>query len=93
MITKRFYVILKRSKEIEVEYQTLEGEKVKTVIGGLPARIFQHEYDHLEGVTTFDRIETIREQVVSEEELDLYIDETTFSIKPEIVNKMQKILK
>lgn len=45
------YVKINRPKAINVEYQTFEGETVTTEFTGLPARIFQHEQDHLLGLT------------------------------------------
>eukprot|EP01038_Epipyxis_sp_PR26KG_P016114 gene16114-21900_t len=37
-----------RHKWIEVEYQDLTGIKIQTIFKENPARIFQHEYDHLD---------------------------------------------
>lgn len=45
-----------RSKEIEVEYFNIEGQKVTKVYEGLQAIVFQHEYDHLEGKLYIDYI-------------------------------------
>ena len=39
-----------RSTSIEVEYQTETGEKFLQKFAGLEARVFQHEYDHLQKV-------------------------------------------
>lgn len=44
-----------RSTWIEVEYMTVSGEKVQKKFEGLAARIFQHEYDHLDKVLFIDR--------------------------------------
>ncbi|MEK7581881.1 MAG: peptide deformylase [Patescibacteria group bacterium] len=46
-----------RKKEIVVQYYNEKGEKVKEKATGLWARIFQHEIDHLNGITYIDRIE------------------------------------
>jgi peptide deformylase len=40
----------KRSKEITIAYQGLDGIKVERTVDGLLAIIFQHESDHLDGV-------------------------------------------
>jgi len=45
-----------RSDHIEFTYQNLEGEEITEVLDGYPARVFQHEYDHLQGVLFIDRI-------------------------------------
>jgi hypothetical protein len=35
---------------VDIEYQTADGKNVAERIEGFPAMIFQHEFDHLEGV-------------------------------------------
>eukprot|EP00465_Bigelowiella_longifila_P007337 CAMPEP_0185255682 /NCGR_PEP_ID=MMETSP1359-20130426/4763_1 /TAXON_ID=552665 /ORGANISM="Bigelowiella longifila, Strain CCMP242" /LENGTH=207 /DNA_ID=CAMNT_0027839801 /DNA_START=105 /DNA_END=728 /DNA_ORIENTATION=+ len=44
-----FTVSVPRPQEIEVSYQTEQGEHVETSLRGLMARCFLHELDHLEG--------------------------------------------
>jgi len=39
---------LQRPKKIAVRYQNLEGTEVEMELSGFPARVFQHEYDHLQ---------------------------------------------
>jgi len=38
-----------RPESIEVEYEDVHGEKTKVFMYGLEARVFLHEYDHMEG--------------------------------------------
>lgn len=45
-----------RAEQISVRYYTLNGEKVETTFSGFPARIVQHEVDHLNGVLFVDRL-------------------------------------
>ena len=45
-----------RSKWIKVEALSLKGKKIKKKFQGWEARIFQHEYDHLDGVVYVDRL-------------------------------------
>lgn len=47
---------VERSKWIKVEAQTLKGKKIKKRFKGWEARIFQHEYDHLDGTVYIDRL-------------------------------------
>ena len=49
-------VTLERPEWIEVEYQTIRGERVVERMGGWSARIVQHEMDHLMGKMMFDRV-------------------------------------
>lgn len=48
---------IKRPKWVEVEYTRLDGEQVKMVLTDFPARVFQHEYDHLEGKLIIDYVD------------------------------------
>ena len=45
-----------RPVSVEVEYQDVSGAKKRLRLGGLPARIFQHEFDPLQGVLFHDRM-------------------------------------
>jgi peptide deformylase len=45
-----------RSKWIKVEAMNLKGKKMKKKFTGWEARIFQHEYDHLDGTVYIDRL-------------------------------------
>ena len=47
---------VERAQVVKVRYQTLIGEVVETVYEGFPARIVQHEVDHLDGVLFVERI-------------------------------------
>ena len=47
---------VERSKWIKVEAQNLKGKKIKKKFTGWEARIFQHEYDHLDGTVYIDRL-------------------------------------
>jgi len=47
---------VERSKWIKVEAQNMKGKKIKKKYKGWEARIFQHEYDHLDGTVYIDRL-------------------------------------
>ena len=40
---------INRPKTIDVRYQNENGEHINLTLGGITARAFQHEYDHMEG--------------------------------------------
>lgn len=44
-----------RHKKIACTYNDLQGRKQKITVEGLPARIIQHEIDHLNGILFIDR--------------------------------------
>ena len=41
---------------VKIEAQDVEGKKFKMTLEGFEARVFQHEYDHLDGVLYHDRM-------------------------------------
>jgi len=45
-----------RRQEIEASYMDLDGKHVTVLLSGFPARIFQHEYDHLDGTLLVDKM-------------------------------------
>jgi peptide deformylase len=45
-----------RAREISVRALDRKGERVEFRARGFPARVVQHEYDHLDGVLFFDRM-------------------------------------
>lgn len=47
---------VERSKWIKIEALSLNGKKIKRKFEGWTARVFQHEYDHLDGVVYPDRL-------------------------------------
>jgi peptide deformylase len=47
---------IRRSAEMKVTFETLEGETVTWETDGLLARAFQHEIDHLNGILFIDRM-------------------------------------
>ena len=49
------YVIIKRPSTIDVRYYDSKGTLNVERLEGLPARCFQHELDHLNGITMHDR--------------------------------------
>ena len=47
--------IIKRPDWVDVRYQNPQGEYTEDTLVGLEARCFQHELDHLDGITMHDR--------------------------------------
>lgn len=44
-----------RYEKIKATYLNLDGEKVEKILEGFAAKVFQHEYDHLQGMENIDR--------------------------------------
>nr|XP_043632622.1 peptide deformylase 1B, chloroplastic/mitochondrial [Erigeron canadensis] len=45
-----------RPESVKVDAQDITGAKFSISMSHLPARVFQHEFDHLEGILFFDRM-------------------------------------
>lgn len=57
--------LVPRHHAVTVKYHDAQGREHESVFNGFIARIFQHEIDHLDGLTFIDRLEST-EDLVSE---------------------------
>lgn len=62
-------VYVPRHERLRVEYINRDGEPRSLDLEGFPARVVQHEYDHLDGVLTIDRADSTRD-IVKASEID-----------------------
>ncbi|KAL1205980.1 Peptide deformylase 1B, chloroplastic/mitochondrial [Cardamine amara subsp. amara] len=86
------YAEVVRPQSVKIDARDISGAKFSISLSRLPARIFQHEYDHLEGVLFFDRmtdqvLDSIREEL---EALEKKYEEKTGLPSPERVQARQK---
>jgi len=63
--------LVPRSKSIEIEYIDRHANLQHTTLSDFVARIFLHEYDHLEGKVFLDRVESSLELITDSEYLKL----------------------
>ena len=49
------FCTVRRPKKVKVRYYSAHGQETVEWLDGLRARCFQHELDHLNGLTMFDR--------------------------------------
>lgn len=59
--------LVPRYRSVKVTYQNSEAQACQMILQDFPARVFQHEYDHLQGLVYLDRVESNRD-IVSESE-------------------------
>jgi peptide deformylase len=59
--------LVPRYQVIEVEYTDRNGKLQKQELTDFVARIFQHEYDHLDGIVFVDRLENTLEMITEQE--------------------------
>lgn len=50
------YADVKRPESVKIDARDINGARFTLSLSGLPARVFQHEFDHLQGVLFFDRM-------------------------------------
>ncbi|MBW4636919.1 MAG: peptide deformylase [Gloeocapsa sp. UFS-A4-WI-NPMV-4B04] len=56
-----------RYEAIEIEYTDRNGKLQKQELTDFVARIFQHEYDHLNGIVFLDRLESTHDIITEQE--------------------------
>ena len=63
--------LVPRYKDIRVHYTNQQSDLVEARLEGFVARVFQHEFDHLEGKVYLDRVEDNRDIVAESEYIKL----------------------
>ncbi len=59
--------LVPRYRAVQVNYRDVDGNACELALQDFPARVFQHEYDHLQGLVYLDRVEDNRD-IISESE-------------------------
>ena len=67
--------LVSRFEKIKITYLDRQGEQQEWIVDNFIARIFQHEYDHLEGLVYLDRVENNRD-IVSESEFQKLMEDS-----------------
>ena len=57
---KDIFVKVERPKVIEVQYETTQGKTEFAKLDGMESKCFQHELDHLDGITFNKRVSKLR---------------------------------
>jgi peptide deformylase len=65
-------VLVPRHKALTVDYLDADGRPQRKRLEGFPARVVQHEYDHLDGVLTIDRARSPQHIIKASEYDDVY---------------------
>ncbi|KAK4712588.1 hypothetical protein R3W88_007101 [Solanum pinnatisectum] len=82
------YGDVERPDSVKVDAQDINGARFGISLSALPARVFQHEFDHLQGVLFFDKmtdevLDTIRDNLVA---LEKKYEDRTGLPTPESIN-------
>jgi peptide deformylase len=62
-------VFVPRRTRVHIEYYDQNGERHSRELEGFPARVVQHEADHLDGILTLDRAASTRD-IIKASEID-----------------------
>ena len=62
---KDIFVKVERPKIIEVQYETTQGKTRFAKLNGMESKCFQHELDHLDGITFNKRVSKLRWQMAN----------------------------
>ena len=62
---KDIFVKVERPKTIEVQYETTQGKTEFANLNGMESKCFQHELDHLDGITFNKRVSKLRWQMAN----------------------------
>ena len=58
------YANVTRPKSVEVEWNNENGDLMRAEMSGLPARIVQHETDHLDGILFIDYLSPVKREML-----------------------------
>lgn len=58
-----------RYETIKVQYLNIEGERIEKILEGFAAKVFQHEYDHLQGIENIEREDAVVMDFTTREEM------------------------
>jgi peptide deformylase len=67
--------LVPRHREIQIEYTDRTGQRQQCDFSGFVARIFQHEYDHFQGIVFLDRVAQASD-IISEADYQAMLDQT-----------------
>ena len=79
-----------RPESIEVEYEDVHGEKTKVFMYGLEARVFLHEYDHMEGKNFTDGVSKLKLDMAKKKQKKALIKASIYKEQQEEKEKQLK---
>ena len=62
---KGIWLKVERPKTVEVQYETTQGKTEYATLDNMESKCFQHECDHLEGITFNQRVSKLRWQMAN----------------------------
>ncbi|KAF5740380.1 Polypeptide deformylase putative isoform 1 [Tripterygium wilfordii] len=86
------YADVERPETVKIDAWDINGDRFTVNLSGLPARVFQHEYDHLQGILFFDRMsEQVLDSIRTElQALEMKYEEKTGLPSPEKIETQKQ---
>ncbi|KAL3723113.1 hypothetical protein ACJRO7_035314 [Eucalyptus globulus] len=86
------YADVQRPEAVKIDSLDISGARFTVSLSGLPARVFQHEFDHLQGIVFSDRmteqvLDTIRAEL---EALEKKYEQRTGLLSPERIETRRR---
>ncbi len=83
------FLTVKRPSWIHVRYQNELGEIVEEKFTGLTARIFQHEYDHMQGVVFTDKVSKLKLDLATKKRIKI-LKKYVANVATDAINEAKK---
>ena len=80
-----------RKETVVIEYFNEKWELVEETYSGLPARIIQHEYDHIEGVLFTDKLSSLKKRIIKKKFIEGKVPTGKEIIKNQLINLIDKL--
>ena len=65
------FLNINRPRIVEVEYEDEEGKVIKKDLDGMFSRIYQHEYDHMQGIVFTDRASKLKLDMAKKKQMKM----------------------
>ena len=65
------FLNISRPRIIEVEYEDIDGKVIKEDLDGMFSRIYQHEYDHMQGIVFTDRVSKLKLDMAKKKQMKM----------------------
>ena len=65
------FLNISRPRIVEVEYEDIDGKLIKEDLDGMFSRIFQHEYDHMQGIVFTDRVSKLKLNMAKKKQMKM----------------------
>lgn len=79
-----------RQETVTIEYQDENFEKHTEVLSGMAARVFQHEYDHIEGILFTDKLSSLKKRLIKKKLENISKGKITASYRMRFPNAKKK---